>query len=436
MRVPDKTGRVALITVHTSPLAQLGGRDAGGMNVYIRELAKRLLALGRPVDVFTRRTSPDSPEIESFSNGARLIHIAAGPATDLPKDRLYDLLPDFQRGMQAFAAREGLHYDVIHSHYWLSGWVGRRLQRAWQVPHVVMFHTLGEIKNRARFTEREPELRIANERQIARTADRVVCASRDELAQLARHYGVDPAKATVIPCGVDIGRFHPGDGVSARKALGLEGKRVILFAGRLEPLKGVDILLRACGQLADDLDFALVIVGGDQHASKRRQALEREAARLGIADRVRFDGSVPQDRLVDYYRAADVCVVPSFYESFGLVALEAMACGTPVVASRVGGLTATVRDGETGYLVNWHCPEPFAERVETLLRNEDLRSRMGARAAEVATGFRWEVVAARIDALYNELAVERAGTIHRADVGPHRHHVHHGKGRRHAWAHG
>lgn len=436
MRVPDKTGRVALITVHTSPLARLGGRDAGGMNVYIRELAKRLVALGRPVDVFTRRTSPDLPEIESFSNGARLIHIAAGPAEDLPKDRLYELLPEFQHGMQAFAEREAIHYDAIHSHYWLSGWVGRRLQRAWQVPHIVMFHTLGEIKNRARFTEREPDLRIANERQIARTADRVVCASRDELAQLARHYGVDPEKATVIPCGVDLGRFHAGDSEAARTDLGLGGKRVILFAGRLEALKGIDILLRACGQLPNDLDFELVIVGGDQHASKRRHSLEREAERLGIADRVRFDGSVTQDRLVDYYRAADVCVVPSFYESFGLVALEAMACGTPVVASRVGGLTGTVRDGETGYLVSWHCPEPFAERIETLLRNEDLRARLGTRAAEVAAGFRWEVVAARIDALYNELAVERGRAIHRADVGPHRHHAHQGKGRRHAWAHG
>ena len=391
-----------MLSVHTSPIAALGGRDAGGLNVYVRELAAHLEGLGRPVDVFTRRTSPQQPSVSPMPGGGRLMTVKAGPITPLPKDDLYAVLPEFLEGVLAFAQEEGGVYDIVHSHYWLSGWVGERLQQLWRVPHITRFHTLGEVKNRARFTERESPRRIAVERRVARTADRVICASAEEKSLLMRYYGVDAPRIAVIPCGVDLDLFRPMDRAACKQELGLEGRKVLLYVGRLEALKGIDILLRACGQLSEDVDFHLLIVGGDEHSQPRVRSLRREAAALGIQDRVQFTGSIPHERLPVYYNAADVCAVPSYYESFGLVALEAMACATPVVASRVGGLSSTVRDGETGYLISWRCPEPFAERVETLLRNDDLRRRFGLAARRAASAYRWDTVASDIAALYDE----------------------------------
>ncbi len=406
MLLPDRAGRIAMISVHTSPLANPGGRDAGGMNVYVRELAGRLATLGRPVDVFTRRTSPDEPMSREIGDGARLISIAAGPPVPLPKDDLFDVLPEFSRHVRRYAEALDVTYSVVHSHYWLSGWAGRRLAGEWRVPHVTTFHTLGEVKNRVRFAERESERRIAIERLVARTADRVVCVSPEEKVLLSRYYGVDARRITVIPPGVDLERFAPSDRAACKSALGLGAPAVILYVGRIEPLKGIEILLRACGQLPSDLDYRLVIVGGDEHSEARVAGLRHEAQALGIGERVLFAGSVPHDRLSLYYGAADVCVVPSYFESFGMVALEAMACGRPVVASRVGGLGSTIRDGETGYLVAWRCPEPFAERIETLLRNDALRHRFGDAARERARVFHWDAIVDRVARLYDELRVE------------------------------
>ena len=401
--------RIALLSYHTSPLAPLGGRETGGLNVYVRELARELAERGHDVDVFTRRIDPGAPAIVSIAQpktgSARLVHIDAGPAQRLEKEALLPHVEAFEAGVASFAEAEGIAYDVVHSHYWLSGVAGEALRWRWRVPHIAMFHTLGEVKSRSRMTEFEPAARIDAERDIARGADRIVVASRDEQELLVRHYGADAGHIAVVPCGVNLDLFQPVDKEDARQQLGLrDDDRILLFVGRIEPLKGVDILLGAAAQVEAESDCFVLIIGGDSAAQDGEMAhLRLLASELGISERVNFLGAVDHEKLPLFYSAADVCVVPSFYESFGLVALEAMACGTPVVASRVGGLTATVRDGETGYLIPWRCPEPFAERIELLLGNEQLRRAFGASARETVERFRWANVAEAVLGLYAEL---------------------------------
>jgi D-inositol-3-phosphate glycosyltransferase len=308
----------------------------------------------------------------------------------------------------AFAEREGTTYDIVHSHYWLSGVVGERLKARWGVPHLTMFHTLAEVKSRSRISEWEPDVRIEAEHAIVQQANRIIAAGSDEKELLVRLYGASAERISVVPCGVNLDLFQPVEQRAARRALALrEDDRILLFVGRVEPLKGIDILLGAAAELAMEHDCSVLVIGGDSGAQQGEIAYLRNlAARLGIAERVSFLGAVDHERLPLYYSAADVCVVPSFYESFGLVALEAMACGTPVVASRVGGLAGTVRDGETGYLIPWRCPEPFAERIELLLGNEELRRAFGRTAREVVERFRWSNVAEQVIGVYREL-IER-----------------------------
>ena len=404
---PTGTARVALISAHTSPLATLGGRETGGMNVYVRESATELARLGYPVDVFTRDDG-SMRRVQAPSPGVRVIALEAGPRAPLEKEELPEHLPGFLNALRAFREREGIRYDLVHSHYWMSGWVGRHLQRLWDVPHVTMFHTLGEVKRRARLEEQEPARRLESERLVVRSADQIVVASQHEKTLLMRLYDAHDARVTVIPCGVNLGRFAPIDQRTARATLGLAPDRqYVLFVGRLEPLKGLELLLDALAELEDSRPM-LLVVGGDARAAGYIAALRAQAARRGLGDRVRFLGAVPQERLPLYYSAADVAVVPSYYESFGLVALEAMACGTPVVASRVGGLTGTVQDGVSGYLIPWRCAQPFADKIDLLLTNDELRRTMGAAAHERAQRFRWSAVAADLAALYGRAIEERA----------------------------
>lgn len=395
--------RIAVISMHTSPLARPGGNKSGGLNVYVLELARQLAARGCSVDLFSRASSRDQAEVTDLSPGLRAVHLRAGPARYLRPESIYKYVDVFTRAVLDFQAREGIDYDLVHSHYWLSGLCGEQLRRSWNVPHVTMFHTLGEIKNRASLSEHETDLRIRSEAEIIRGVDRVVCATEQERNLIRQLYAADPAKVMVIPLGVDLERFRPLDKEAARAALGLQDERIVLFVGRLEPLKGVDILINAAALLESDVDCSVLIVGGDSGSRAQVARLRDLARERGIEQRVAFVGAVDHDQLPLYYSAADVCVVPSHYESFGLVAVEAMASGLPVVASRVGGLTGTVRDGETGYLVPWLCPEPFAERIELLLSNEPLRRSLGEAAREAVTRFRWETVAASILALYDEL---------------------------------
>ena len=405
--------RIAAVSYHSSPLAPLGGRESGGLNVYVRELARELAERGHHVDVFTRRTDPDAPETVPMAGGdgadgrprARLVHIDAGPAAPVEKEALPAYIDAFEAGIEAVARRERLTYDVLHSHYWLSAVVAERLKARWRLPHIAMFHTLGEVKNRSRISEREQGPRIEAERAVAQQAERIVVASRDEQQQLVRLYGAEAARIAVVPCGVNLDLFRPVAKEEARRQLGLrDDDRILLFVGRIEPLKGVDILLGAAAQMEGEPDCFVLVVGGDSSTREGEVAHLRDlASELGIAERVSFLGAVDHERLPLFYSAADVCVVPSFYESFGLVALEAMACGTPVVASRVGGLAGTVRDSETGYLIPWRCPEPFAERLELLLGNEELRRAFGQSAREAVERFRWGNVAEAMLALYREL---------------------------------
>jgi D-inositol-3-phosphate glycosyltransferase len=278
-----------------------------------------------------------------------------------------------------------------------------------------MFHTLGEVKNRHHLDEREPEYRIDGERLVAQGVDRVICASEGEKDMLVALYGVPASRVTVVPCGVDTEVFRPLNRIEARKRLGLPQRSpIVLFVGRIEPLKGIDVLLRAVSHI--DGRLGVLVIGGDGKDLARKAELATLAAELRIADKITFLDAVPHDDLPLYYNAADVCVVPSYYESFGLVAVEAMACGVPVIASRVGGLKETVQDGQTGYLVPWLCPEPFAERLELLLNNEPLRRSLGREARMAAERYRWSEVAARVEDVYHDLVSQYRGVAVGAHV--------------------
>ncbi len=400
------TSHIAVISAHTSPLGRLGGHKTGGMNVYISETTHELARLGHAVDIFTRDDGTQ-PEIVRLESGVRVVSLAAGPRGPLDKDGMWEYMPAFLHSLRAFRERQRTRYDLVHSHYWMSGWVGGYLQRLWSAPHVTMFHTLGEVKNRARSDEHEPPHRIEAERRVVANADAIVAATDHERIALERLYGADPERVAVIPQGVNLDIFRPVDRTEARRALGLDNRPMVLFVGRLEPLKGPDLLIDAFARLDSD-DAILVIVGGDEQADGYRRELRRRASAAGVGRRVQFVGATPQDRLPLYYSAADVCVVPSYHESFGLVPLEAMACGTPVVATRVGGLTATIREGENGYLIPFRSPDAFAARIDPLLADTRLRRRLSDAAIATAERFRWSAVARQLDTLYAELWETRA----------------------------
>ena len=400
--------RVAMLSMHTSPLAALGGRETGGMNVYVREVAAQLAALGVECDVFTRRTDAETPEIQELGNGARLINITAGPVERLEKEELPPLVGAFADGVEAFRASEGVEYDLVHSHYWLSVAAGDLLVQRWGVPHIAMFHTLGDVKLRARASEHESPERLETERRVVHALDRIVAATDHERQLLKQLYRVPPAKVAVIPLGVNLELFQQGDRAVARAELGIPADdRLVLAVGRIEPLKGFDILVRALAEMTVQDHVSLVLVGGDERASAEQQRLLAVARELGIEDRVHLVGAVPHERLRLYYQAADAVAVPSFYESFGLVAVEAMASGIPVVASRVGGLTSTITDGRTGYLIPWRCPGPFAEKLDLLFQNIPLRDALGGNAAKAMQAYSWQSVASALLDQYSALIAER-----------------------------
>lgn len=405
--------------MHTSPLAALGGKETGGMNVYVRELARKLGARGWQVDVYTRRQDERAPEVQAPPELAcRVIQIPAGPTGSLDRRALFDYLPAYVAGIRAFCAREGLTYDLIHSHYWLSGWAARELAREWRVPVVHMFHTLGRLKDAVADSpaQREADNRGGVEQEIMAFADRIVAATPLDRQQMLDHYTVDEAKIAVIPCGVNLELFHPIDRYAAREYLGLPPERqLLLFVGRLDPVKGLNVLLEAMCILTRRLhpcraqDLSLAVIGGDRESHLEAlgdpTCLKEIREELGLGDLVIFVGSRAQEDLPYYYSASLACVMPSLYESFGMVALEAMACATPVIASRVGGLTFTVRDGETGFLVPERDPDALADKLELVITDTELRQRLGARAAEVAAEYSWDVVADEIEGLYAELGV-------------------------------
>jgi D-inositol-3-phosphate glycosyltransferase len=405
-----------MLSVHTCPLATLGGKETGGMNVYVRDLSRELGRRGIAVDCFTRSQNPHTPRISTkLGPMGRVIHVPAGPEAPYDKNRIADHLPEFVQGMFGFARREGLHYDVIHSHYWLSGLAARDLRRAWDAPIIHMFHTLGQMKNSVASSPEEWETkeRIDGEAEVMAFADRLVAATPLERAQMVWLYGANAAKIAVVPCGVDLTLFRPIPQDAAKQVLGLPPERcVILFVGRIEPLKGIDTLLRAIALIAPEMpcwqdELSVVIIGGATGAGVEQVTaelarLERLRAKLGIEDLVTFQGAKDQDTLPYYYSAAEMVVVPSHYESFGMVALEAMACGTPVVASKVGGLAFNVQDGQTGFLVPDGDAEALATKIRLLLKDKALGQQLGQQAAHWAQRYGWPDIATQIVDLYEQ----------------------------------
>jgi D-inositol-3-phosphate glycosyltransferase len=393
--------RVAMLSVHTCPLAALGGKETGGMNVYVREVARELGRMGVGVDVFTRSQNPAIPREVALGPGARVVHVAAGPEAPLPREVVPGHLEEFADGVDGWRIARGLEYDLLHAHYWHSGVVGLALAARWSVPVLQMFHTLGRLKNRvARLPrEREPAHRIAAEERIVAEADRVVAGSEIERAHLVEHYGARRERVAVVPCGVDTALFAPGVAEEARTALGLGAGPMVLYVGRIAPIKGLETLLEAVAVLrAGGVPVRLIVVGGetDEPADGHEAELRRLVARRGLGEAVSFVGAQPQERLRAYYVASDVTVLPSHYESFGMVALEAMACGTPVIASRVGGLPAVVLDGVTGFLVPDDDAPALAARMAAVLGDPDLRWRLGREGVRWVAPYRWPCVAEAI----------------------------------------
>jgi len=407
--------RIAMLSYHTCPLAALGGKDTGGMNVYVRELTRELGRQGIHVDVFTRSQDEHVPHVlHDLGYGNRVVHIPAGPEMPMSKKELAEYLPSFVEGILRFAAEKGIRYDVIHSHYWMSGIAAEMLAAAWKLPIVHMFHTLGEMKNRIALNdlEREGSYRLDGERRVLASADRIIAATLAEQAQLQWLYKADSRKISIIPPGVDTGHFYPIPPEEAKEYVGIPQKdRMVLFVGRIEPLKGVDTLIRAmsCLRLQEDQEPAyLAIIGGDPSASPEQMSEEMSRLQglchdLCMDKMVVFLGKRGQEALPYYYSAAEVLVMPSHYESFGMVALEAMACGTPVIVSQVGGLAFLVQDGVTGFQVPHGEHDALCEKLTILLADAPLRQKMGEQAANEARRYAWQQIARQMIDVYEQV---------------------------------
>jgi D-inositol-3-phosphate glycosyltransferase len=405
--------RIATLSVHTSPLDQPGCGDAGGMNVYVTEVARRLAEHDIAVEIFTRATSSDVPATVEVAPGVTVRHITAGPYEGLDKNDLPAQLCAFTSGvLREEAAHEPGWYDLVHSHYWLSGQVGWLAKERWGVPLVHTMHTMAKVKNLllAEGDSPEPALRAIGEAQVVEAADRLIASTAEEATQLVELYGADPARVEVVAPGVDLSVFSPGERVSARLRLGLSADAVVLlFVGRIQPLKAPDVVLRAAASLVE-ADPALrerlvVFVVGDPSGTglEEPEHLAKLAGTLGISDLVHFEPPAPQEQLADYYRAADLTVVPSYNESFGLVALESQACGTPVIAARVGGLVTAVSDGVSGALVDGHDPAEYAAAVRAVIDAPARRAALAGGAVAHANAFGWDATVERVLEVYSEL---------------------------------
>ena len=403
--------------MHTSPTASLGQNANGGLNVYVHEVSSALSERGIATDIFTRKQSPDDPDVEALAPLSRVIYLPAGRGLD--KYSLYNEVPSFAGRVLDFAESEQISYDLLFSHYWLSGEVACLLRPELAAGWAHIAHTLGLVKNRTLATgaTREPALRIRVEGELAQQADLLIASTADEVRDLVDGYGAQPERVAVVEPGVDLATFQPLDRADARRKIGYGGGRLLLFAGRLERLKGVDIAIRALALLRDRRheDLRLIVLGEDARENGVRDGFESEKERLkavasaaGVRDSVDFVGSVAHHELPYFYAAADVCVMPSYSESFGLVGLEAQACGCPVVASDVSGLRSVVRDEVTGYLVDGHDPAMYAERIGRLLENPELAQQMGRRGRLLAQRFSWTRTADRLEHLFERVVEENS----------------------------
>ena len=382
------------------------------MTIFVRQLTVALARRGVVTDIYTRATGLGD-DVSDLSDGVRVIAIEAGPRAPVPKDELPSHLPEFARGIQAFAVREAISYDVVHSHYWHSGLAGNIVSRSWGVPLVHSHHTLGLVKNRmlAPGDSPEPSGRLEGERRVIHNADVLVASTEEEWGQLSCLYGAPHDRLKIVHPGVDHDVFSPGDRGNARRLLGLPDALTVLYVGRIQRLKGLELAIRAVEQLVPALDrpVTFLIVGGPSGpgGDDEVRRLRGLVVDLGLEDIVQFLGPQPHSRLASFYRAADALVVCSHSESFGLAALEAQACGTAVVATAVGGLAHIVLDGTSGFLVDTRDPSVFAGRLKTLLADNDLRRSFSTAAVQAASNFSWENTADSLHSLYECLIEEK-----------------------------
>jgi D-inositol-3-phosphate glycosyltransferase len=419
----DRPTRIAFLSEHASPLALLGGADAGGQNVYVEEVSHHLAARGYAVDIFTRRDSSDMPEIVDWGRGVRVVNLPAGPLEPCPKDELWPYMGEFRDALQSFMIREEIRYDLLHGNFWMSGWVASELRRRLGIPVVQIFHAMGKTKRRhQKAVDTSPGDRIAVEMEVIRHVDKVIAQCPNERKELINDYHADPNKIVTIPSAVNIKTFRPLTRAYAQRHIGVDQEGlVIVYVGRLLPRKDVRNVVRALALLVHEYGFGstlppvtLMVVGGETVeaspvATPEIHELQCLAQELSVLDRMHFTGKRQPDILRYFYSAGDVAVTTPWYEPFGLTPLEAMACARPVIGSAVGGITYTVVDGETGFLVPPRDPKTLAERLRQILTDKELRERMGRAArARVEQEFTWQIVALRTASLYESLLAERA----------------------------
>jgi len=389
--------QLAMFSIHSSPIGELGTKNTGGMSVYIRELARELGSRGHQVDIYTRLNGSGHHNIIDLYENVRLIHLSAGSNGYVQKLALYYYLADFFRALEKFKNQQNLRYDLIHSHYWLSGRLGSWVQERWNIPHIVMFHTLGVVKNIVGLAEQEPDLRLATERKLAQTCQRILAPTSMEKQNLIKFYNAADEKIGVVPCGVNLDLFHPQDKKAARQLLGFdENTSIALYVGRFDPIKGIDRLLKAVARLRRHQRMQLVVIGGDGPETDEFQNLQHLAHQLGVQDAVTFLGRIEQKKLPAYYSAADVLVIPSHYESFGLVGLESLACGTPVVSTRVGAMSAILQNGSAGLLVDNAESVSLANSIAAIFARQRAGEFSAARVRPVVCQYGWENVASGI----------------------------------------
>jgi D-inositol-3-phosphate glycosyltransferase len=412
------TRRIAMISEHASPLAVLGGVDAGGQNVYVAHVARQLAAAGDRVDVYTRRDGPEPADVVELAPGVRVIHVPAGPPNAVPKEELLPYMAEFRDWMIRDWVRNGRRYDLVHAHFFLSGLVAADLKERLDVPFAITFHALGRVRRQFQgANDTFPTERFAIEQRVAAEADRIIAECPQDREDLIRLYDADPARISIVPCGFDPDEFSPRNRVAARRELDLDpDEPIVLQLGRIVPRKGVDTVIRGVGSLRreHDLDARLLIVGGS--AREPDLAGDPEMARLaaiardeGIADRVTFVGRRDRSELATFYAAADVFVSTPWYEPFGITPVEAMACGTPVIGSDVGGIKFTVRDAETGYLVPSNDPAALADRIARIVGDPAIRLRLSTQAIRRANElFTWRHVTHQVGAIYDEIIATRS----------------------------
>lgn len=407
---------IALISEHASPLAMLGGVDSGGQNIYVGELARQLAALGYTVDVFTRRDDPKLPIEVQWLPDVRIVHVDAGPAKQLPKESLFQYMDAFAESMEIFMARQPKRYALLHANFWMSGYVAMKLKEHLGIPFVITFHALGKVRlMHQRETDKFPEERCDVETRVMQAADGIIAECPQDEADLTQLYRADPDKITMIPCGFSPHEFHPIDKAYARMLLDQHPTRkIILQLGRMVPRKGIDTVIQSLAQLREhSMDAQLVVVGGEYekphlHADPEYRRLMEMAAGLGVADAVSFEGRKNREQLKYFYAAADVFVSTPWYEPFGITPLEAMACGTPVIGAKVGGIQYSVANGKTGFLVRPKDPQALARKLELVLKNEDLQLYLRQNAIKrVNECFTWKKVAQQMDEVYRRLTTEQ-----------------------------